>query len=241
MTNMTPEEFYKANIDRENEYVRVYPAYEVKAGIPAGRKKIVPEQDGYIFTRDRDEEIMSNAEFAAKTASAQDLDLPLPRKDLNAETCDSIRPIGKGEIFHFNGINVMDHDGFIVKLKEAPMPGFMTNIQLTSAFNYAGEKCQSEKETLVTLNDEAPVKGVIADRDIVLETPTGFLSLCRGDILYPDAAAESGYSVIQGISQTQLRLPVHKPSAEEIAAEYHKTAVENLDKLKAHAPRIRVK
>jgi hypothetical protein len=243
MAALTPEEFYKANIGKEKEYVHIYLAYEYSAGetMGVGIFETAAEKDGYQLNPSG--EFLDRAEFAAKTTSAEDLELAVPKKDLGDEELENITPVKRGGWVNlkedangqFNERLLAGHDGFAIKTGDRSK-SYMSNFELTSKFNFAGERYETEKETIVTLNNEAPVKGIILEEKTTFGSEDDNHTAPAGSLLYPNPAG--GYLLKATKSpNASLRLSAGW-TARQIAAENHKLAVENQTKLKARAPRV---
>jgi hypothetical protein len=245
MTDMTPEEFYKANIGREKEYVRVYVARAIRAGEKIFGSVMTADRDGYEVgscgmrgdVSPASIGFMDAAAFATETASAEDLMLPAPREDLDAKILDKIRPVSEGQgIQIFRGdtagtlVTTADHDGFILKTGHGNDEIYLSNFELASRFNYAGRRCETRKERLVTLNDEPPFKGILLDTEMTFSFgENGSSSFPAGSLIYPHPRHGYLVEVISPSPNIGLRL----------TASHHSIAAERQDRLKALARPVR--
>jgi hypothetical protein len=225
MYNMTPEEYYKANIYKEKEYVRVFPAYLVRCGemVSDGMNLQPAKEDGYEL----DWHFYTKDELEAKTTPAEDLALPAPKNDLSEEQLSELTPVSKGEeitaIFKFDGTmqeQTAQHDGFLVTYPTGR--AFMTNFEFTSHFNYVGKKCKTETDpiTVIINKRKKPVKGILIDEPTTFDygsykrvAPAGAVLLNKGASLHC-------------VFNTEYRL------TEKSGATEHKTALERQDRLK---------
>ncbi len=82
-------------------------------------------------------------------------------------------------------------DGFIVGSKE--FATFISNYELTTEFNYAGKKFETDKETIVMNKKERPFKGIILMEDVTFAFKSGDHEMPKGSILYANPKDEDGY------------------------------------------------
>jgi hypothetical protein len=219
MTDMTLDEYYKANIDREKEYVSIFIAWEVKAGEQALHQgnPVTVQEDGYqigsYHSNAMGKWFMTKAEFAAQTRSAEGLGLPVPKKDLAYEGYEK-------------KVTRASNGGFNLK-RISGTPIFMSEIELTSQYNY--ESKSAPKEFAVTLNSAATMKGILLDSKTTLTLGSNTEIFLAGDLMLVDAKSPSGYTVVPMRSSPNLELRV---------VNYHDIAVENQKKLKTRAPHV---
>lgn len=250
MAAMTPEEFYKANIDKEKEYVRIYTAREVKAGESIDRGCYFEDikEDGYEISKGVG--YRNKREFAVQTTPAENMELPLPKKDLDKEYLQNIRPVKKGERFWIDygggtlSCSTAAQDGYIITKGKGQL--FMSHFELMSQFNYAGKGHETEKELIITMNDETPLTGIILDEDVTFAFKDCTQSARAGSLLFVDPKSEDGYGLQRPILpfNTQLRISAGwtaRKQEEESIRNQHDTALKKQEKLKACAPRIRLK
>jgi hypothetical protein len=244
MTAITPKDYYAAHSSEEKEYVRVYMARKVKAGeeVKVRYQSVTVAEDGYLvsaadsFGSDRDLLIRA-ADFVAKTTPAADLPLPVPKKELREERVEVIKPVSKGELINPYKLpqpRPARTDGFIVTINGRET--FMSNHQLTSKFNYAGEKRETKNLLLVTINGEAPIRGVLLDQltDFTLKDSTYTVS---SGLLYRDPVSADGYVVrYANATNTDLRLS----AAWSAKHDSHLIALDNQAQLKAKSRKTRL-
>lgn len=248
MTAVTPEEFYQANIDKEKEYVRIYAAFEVKAGEESATGVAGPivKEDGYELNRRRNG-FLGKAEFERKASPAEKLPLPVPKENLSENELQSIKLIRKGERiivkFSPNGTlhKVAEYNGCIIKSETDGCEMYLSNFELASQFNYAGQKYEPEKERIVTLSDEPPLKGILLDEETTFAFRSGNKTIPAGSLLYLDPASEDGYSTeIMPAPRNRFHLSANARLRLSPAWIAHQTAAGKQARLNARAPRLKL-
>lgn len=222
---ITPADYYQANIAREQSYMRVYMARKVKAGeeVEVGYNNMVTAAvDSYLISggnghADQRDRLMTATEFAEKTKPAGSLALPEPRQDL---TMKIVKAAAKGELVKLYGLKKPTQaraDGFVVNNGNTDI--FMTNHELASKFNYAGEKRVTQELQLVTINYETPIRGILIQERTAFQLKT-YVHHESSGLLYRDPVSEQGYVVrFENSVNTDLRLaPGQKTPAPKTAA-----------------------
>jgi len=230
-TFATEEEFYKAHLANQQEYVRVWVARPFKAGEQNDGMPVT--KDGYALYDENDvyrqcKKYLSPAEFTATMTPADNdkLALPVPKKDLAQEGIEDIMPVQKNEKIKLGPAgeetSTAPCDGFT--FMRGGQQYFLDNQQLMSQFNYAGSHIEQRKELLVT--DNIPLKGFILDKAVtVTYSSTAYTyTYAAGTFVYRD---KYGCHVeeMRNSANTVLRLVTTNTDA-------HKTALDNQADLK---------
>jgi hypothetical protein len=237
------QDYYRQHAAEEREYARVYVARPAGPGdsyvdgvFEKGIREAGYKLSVYTDVNTTQQAFLNTRDFDAQAKDASKLRLPVPREDLSAEDAAKLTPVGKGRNYVASFFEqTTGCDGFLCKTSEGQ--GFISNYALTTAFNYAGAKVETEKEQLVTLQDEPMLKGFILAEDVTFAFKAGNYEAKKGSFLYVNAQDEDGYTVMKpGYAQFALR---RNPSAEEIAEESsvalnHSIAVGGPMKLKKH-------
>jgi hypothetical protein len=197
--------WYDQNVDKEREYVRVYSAIPAKPGdrwTEAGVISVARgvKEEGYIIKaysgfHDMREAFLDKDEFAEKAAPAGALYPSQPPSDLDKDDLAALTPIKKGKDFLSMGIfsASAECDGFLLKGQDGNN-SFVSNYALTSAFNYAGKKFDSDGATVVSMKDESPVRGIIVDEDVTFNFKTGPYEVKKGGFVMINPDDEDGYT-----------------------------------------------
>jgi hypothetical protein len=242
MTAISPSEFYKANIGKEKEYVRIHVAHKIKTGEEIDliwRRKAT--EDGYEF----DYEFMTDNEFAIRTVPADGLELPLPKKDLSPEYLQKLIPVKRGDRFAVgcNGKALAPQDAFIT----AKGDGFeyIDGFELASSFNYAGQNPVMERAAAFIWRDQQPFKAILLDTATTFAFRQDERTASAGSLLILTPESEDGYKLHcpypAGTSiNGQIRVSA-ACTAKIRAAEQHEAAAAKQAKLKSRAPRIRLR
>jgi len=249
MTTVTPAEYYQANIDKEKEYVRVYTAHEVKAGDESltGVAGSLIQEDGYELNR-RTDGFLRKAEFARKASPAEHLPLVVPKDNLSEKELNDIRLVRKGERIIVkitpNGTlhKRAEYNGCIIKSEKDGCEMYLSNFELTSQFNYAGKKYETENEKIIFLKDEPPLKGILLDRETTFVFEGREKTIPAGSLLYCDPQSPDGYSTeIMPSPRIRFRLSANARLRLSPAWIARDIAARKQAKLNAHAPRFKLK
>lgn len=217
MAAVRAEEFYKTQIKDEREYVYVFPAYA------AGVGEIV---DGVFHTR---------SDFEAIASPAHALPLPAPRRD-PARYVRDITPVSKGDVITVRREGLLReefaaHDGFVVT-ESIMIRKFMDNFEFMSQFNWAGKKYRTEAAPWpVMLNDRAPLKGIVLQRDTMLMVNGLTRNAKAGSLL-----CENGRRLIES-PNAFLRLSPAWVKRLAIAERAHQTALKRQKELREKSRR----
>jgi hypothetical protein len=221
--------WYEANKGKEREYVRVYNAVTCKEGehwvANTGLFNVQQsaDEDGYKIKAytgaQKNEETFIGADEFKKTYEDAGAVFPaVAPEELSAEDAALLTPIKKGKSMVVNvGVPIStkaECDGFLYKSSDGNI--FFSNYGLTSAFNYAGEKCSTHEDLVVRRKDEPAVKGVILTEDITFDFKSGPYEAKAGSFITPNPDDEDGYTAYPpGYAQFGLR---RTQSDEQLAA-----------------------
>ncbi len=251
MTATSAEEYYKAHQNEEKEYVRIWVAREVKSGdritinSALGVDAVVSApEDGYeIKDHAGTSEFLTKAEFKEQAVPADDFELPLPKEDLTEEELKLLNPVKKGDEIVVNpGITIItraERDGFILSSEEGGNSIFISNFELTSEFNYAGRKFETEKELIVTDKLDPPVKGIILTEDVIFAFKAGEYNAPAGSLLFINSKDEDGYTVDDRIKSPNASLRVTSTAAD--AKAQREALAEKQQRVKAQAQTLKIK
>ncbi len=229
MTAITADEYYKANIGREKEYVRVGYAYPVKAGdtlrdlkkAPLGtcgiRNTIIATEDGYVVVTYPNKEFLTCAEFEEKKVLAVQLKLPNARKPLSNEEAASMGPLRNGEVVKYTTEDGKAAewipDNYFVHTKHDGEDRYTANHELAVFFNIASAKVPGPKFLVVTDKEPSIEKGIVVDKEVTFNDGGQEFKATPGFFLFYDPALPGECIITSpGYLNLNLRLPKQKPN-----------------------------
>jgi hypothetical protein len=257
MTPVNAEKYYKANIDEEKEYVRLAFGREVKKGdiifvdTIGGNEQATAPEDGYEVKHVNGKQSFVST---ANALPAEELELPVPRKDLTAAYIKKIKPLKKGDEITFtpakegeepDGIDNIyptyaEKDGFIIALANEKEPAFMSNFELTSCFNYAGQRYGTDKEIIIADKNKPPVTGILIKEDTVFDFKGGECFAPAGSLLYKNPHDEDGYTVDDWMKWPNTALRVSPGWMEQLAQKARHIATLKTQEQLRKLPRIKL-
>jgi hypothetical protein len=252
MKTVNAEEYYKAHIGDEREYVRLAAAREVKAGeivfieAVSGTEQAVAPKDGYEAKH-----YITGPKFSqffvskANALHPDKLELAVPKKDLTAEELERIKPVQRGDEFTVEGENgytkYAEKDGFFITQQDGKEPLFMSNFELLTAFNYAGKKRGIQEEIVIADKTKPPVTGIILKEDVIFAFKSSQITAPAGSFLWKNPDDEDGYTVEEGIRSPNAVLRIAPQWLEKQAAKArHEVTSARQEELKKRKPQIKL-
>jgi len=244
MKTVNAEEYYKEHIADEKDYVRLAAAREVKAGeivfldAVHGHEQAVAPRDGYearhYITGPRFKQFFVSK---ANALHPDKLELAVPKKDLTEEELARIKPVQRGDEFTVEGENgftrYAETDGFFITQPDGKEPVFMTNFELTTAFNYAGKKRGIQEEIVVADKTKPLITVIILKEDVIFEFKSSQITAKAGSFLWKNPDDEDGYTVDEWIKSPNAVLRVAPQWLEKQAAQArHKVTSARQEELK---------
>ena len=220
--------YYEQRADKECEYLRVYSAVPMREGetwtanVSGLNIRQSADEDGYKIKayegmQSAHETFIPADEFKAKAEDASKFHLPQAPEELSAQDLAAMTPIKKGKQFVAGGFISAraECDGFLYKT-EKNGNSFLSNYAVTAAFNYAGQKQETDGAQIVRLKDEPNLKGIILDEDVTFAFKSGPYKAEKGSFVMPNPDDVDGYTAYPpGFATYGLR---RNQTDEEIAA-----------------------
>jgi len=236
MTAITGQDYYKAHIREEKEFLRVYAAYPVRKGEALKNSNSGPApEDGYEIGY----HFYTNEEFAAATTPADNLALPAPKNNLCEYQRADLARVKKGDEITAADKQTgqmleqtADHDGFVVPFKSKKI--YLTNFEFSAYFNDTVKKCQTEQDAIpVILNEENQAqKGILITCSVILSYGDCTRMAVAGDVLYlhrndSSFTIDSGYNLNHRMTERSTNAAANTPAA------LHKVALTQQAELKS--------